>query len=852
MGPIALLKHELRAARETLHKLWEEGVSGRQLLDKHSEAVDTFLEDRFAELTEGGGEITLVALGGYGRGELFPYSDIDLLLLHSRWVRKKVLEKTVEGILYPLWDAGLEVGHSVRSVSQCLTDCKNDFHLQVAMLDARRITGSEKLFADLAGAYKKKFIEGHRRDFLEKMESERQNRKRLYGGLGFKLEPNIKEGRGGFRDIQSMLWTARGVFGLKGLAAIEESGIFGPEERRGLERSFDSLVMIRNRLHYLSGRKNDQLFFEHQEGIARALGYKDTKGMLGVEIFMQEVYGHLDTIAVAADLFFEHIEETIGPVKRVKAAAVLEKGLAVINGRIHLTGPELLAEKPHLILKIFSQAARLNLPVHFRTRQLVAGSLGVVNDDFRGSRRAAREFMEVLGGSANPLPLLAGMLETGLLSAYIPEFSPLESLAQHDVFHIHTVDRHLIQAVEELRLLAEEQAHVFAEVKNPGLLYLAGLLHDIGKGRGGSHDEVGAELAERIGRRLGLKEKEVADLEFLVRHHLFLSHIAQRRDLEDEEVIFQCAETIKEPDRLNMLYLLSIADARATGPNAWSDWKGALFQEFYLRVAQVLDQSEWVGPDRQQAVGWMREQVAEALGEKGYPALLDNLPDDYLLNYTVQEVVEHLGLAGKLSGRKPLLVPADHGDHWSVLIVCRDRTGLLSRICGTLALNNLSVLSAKIHTWQDGTVVDLIDVKPVFNNEFQDQDWRALGKDLNLVLANRLGLTHRLAAKRTGRRSEPAPEHRRYSTTVKIDNKSSRLFTIIEVYAEDQPSLLFDITRTMADFEINIAKAMISTRQGQLIDVFYVVDAAGRKITERSDLEEIRQALIFAAENSGG
>jgi [protein-PII] uridylyltransferase len=847
-----LLKHELRAARETLRELWEEGVSGRPLLDKHSETIDTFLEGRFAELTEGGGEITLVALGGYGRRELFPYSDIDLLLLHSRWVRSKVLEKTVEGILYPLWDAGLEVGHSVRSVSQCLADCKNDFHLQVAMLDARRITGSEKLFAELALVYKKKFIEGRRRDFLEKMESERQNRKRLYGGLGFKLEPNIKEGRGGFRDIQSMLWTARAVFGLKGLAAIEEAGIFSPGERRGLETSFDNLVMIRNRLHYLSGRKNDQLFFEHQEGIAKALGYKDTKGVLGVETFMQEVYSHLDTIAVAADLFFEHIEETIGPAKSARDDYELEKGLEVINGRIHLTAPELVAKKPALLLKIFSQAARSDLPVHFRTRQLIAGSLGVIDDDFRSSRRAGREFLDILGGGAKSPQLLATMLETGLLSAYIPEFVPLESLAQHDVFHIHTVDRHLLQTVHELHVAAEEQGQIFAELKNPRLLYLAGLLHDIGKGRGGNHDEVGAELAGKIGKRLGLDEKELAGLEFLVRHHLFLSHIAQRRDLEDEEVIFQCAELIKEPERLSMLYLLSIADARATGPNAWSAWKGALFQELYLRVAQVLDQSEWVGPDRHQAVGWMREQVAEALGKKGSSGLLDNLPDDYLLNYTVREVVEHLGLTGKLSGRKALLVPADHGDHWSVLIVSRDRTGLLSRICGTLALNNLSVLAAKIHTWQDGTAVDLIEVRPVFSIDFRDQNWKALGKDLDLALANRLGLTHRLAAKGTIRRSEPAPEHRRYSTTVKIDNKSSRLFTIIEVYAEDQPSLLFDITRTMADFEINIAKAMISTRQGQLIDVFYVLDGTGRKITERRDLEEIRQALIFAAENSGG
>ncbi len=845
------MKHELRASRETLQRLWEEGLSGRQLLDKHSEAIDVFLQDRFAELTEGSGEMTLVALGGYGRRELFPFSDIDLMLLHSRWVGKSVLEKTAEGILYPLWDAGLEVGHSVRSVSQCLADCKNDFHLQVAMLDGRRVAGSEKLFVKLSTSYKKKFIEGRRRDFLTKMAVERESRKCLYGGHSFQLEPNIKEGRGGFRDIQSMLWTARAVFGLNGLTAIEEAGIFRVEERTALEQSFDNLVMIRNRLHYLSGRKNDQLFFEHQEGISQALGYKDTRGMLGVEIFMQEVYGHLETIAVATDLFFEHIDETLVAVRKVKGDVVLDKGLAVVNGRIHLTDPELLVRKPILLFKLFSQAARTGLPIHFRTRQLVTGSLGLVDDDLRRSRRAASEFIEILGAAATTsVSLLTTMLETGLLSAYLPEFGPLESLAQHDVFHVNTVDRHLLQAVDELKRLADEQSQIIAELKTPHVLNLGCLLHDIGKGRGGHHDEVGAEIAGQVGKRLGLNDKDLEELQFLVRHHLYLSDIAQRRDLEDEEVIFQCAALIKDPNRLRMLYLLSIADARATGPKAWSEWKGALLQDLYLRIAHALDHSDWVDPDRQQASQWMREHVADAL--TGVSAdWLENLPDDYLLNYSVQEVVEHIGLKEKLSGRSALLVPTDHGDHWSVLIVSRDRTGLLARICGTLALNNLSVLAAKVHTWQDGTVVDVIDVKPVFSINFHEQDWSGLTTDLNLVLANRLGLTHRLAAKKTANRSGPAVEHQRYATTVKIDNKSSRLFTIIEVFSEDQPSLLYDITRTMADFEINIAKAMISTRRGQLIDVFYVLDGSGAKVTNSKNLEEIKQALAFAATNSG-
>ncbi|MEN8142161.1 MAG: [protein-PII] uridylyltransferase [Thermodesulfobacteriota bacterium] len=839
-------KQEIQASRETLQKLWEGGVSGLKLLEDHTAAIDSFLAARFAELSEGDLGLTLVALGGYGRRELFPFSDIDLLLLHSPRVKGAALEKATEAILYPLWDAGLEVGHSVRTVSQCIKDGKHDFHLQIAMLDARKIAGSEKLFVDLAAKYKRKFIDGRRKDFLKNMQAERENRARQFGGHSFQLEPSIKEGRGGFRDIQSMLWTARVVYGLKKLSDIEESGIFRAADREALEDSFNTLVMIRNRLHYLSGRKNDQLFFEHQEEIATALGYRATSGKLGVEVFMQEVYGHLQNIAITTDLFFEHIHETIGPGRAGQDDGELEKGLAVIHGRIHLTDLKLLPEKPHLLLKTFRHRARTGLPIHFQTRQVISLNLDLVNDSFRSSRRAAALFFELLVAAADPLPPLSAMLETGFLSAFIPEFGSLESLAQHDVFHVYTVDRHLLQTVRELRILADEQKRVFTELRSFNVLYLAGLLHDIGKGRDGDHEKIGAEISLAVGKRLSLSEEELSDLEFLIRNHLYLSHVAQRRDLEDEEVVFQCAELIGNRDRLNMLYLLSIADARATGPKAWSEWKGALLQELYLRVAPVLDQSEIVDPDLEQAARWMRGQVSEIINDTS-PEELAFLPDDYLLGFTVQEVVGHLGMRQKLEENKALVMPADHADHWSVLVVSCDRSGFLSRICGTLALNNLSVLSARINTWGDGTIIDVLEVKPVFRNTFREQDWQALDRDINLALENRLGLAHRLATKKITRRSEPGLEHRQYSTNVKVNNDVSSKYTLIEVFAEDQPSLLYNITRTMADFDLNIAKAMISTREGQLIDVFYVLDANGDKLSGASYLDELRQALLFAS-----
>jgi [protein-PII] uridylyltransferase len=677
------------------------------------------------------------------------------------------------------------------------------------------------------------------------MQDERESRARQYGGHSFQLEPNIKEGRGGFRDIQSMLWTARVVYGLKELSEIEDSGIFRPEDRKLLEESFNSLVMIRNRLHYLSGRKNDQLFFEHQEGIATELGYKSTSGKLGVEIFMQEVYGHLENIGVTTDLFFEHIHETIGSGRSASNDRKLEEGIEVMHGRIQLMELQILKENPHLLVKIFAWKGKIGLPIHFQTRQVVSLNLDLVDDKFRSSRRVAGLFMEILA-VPDPLPVLSDMLETGFLSAYIPELGPLESLAQHDVFHVNTVDRHLLQTVRELQLLAEEQKKIFAELKSTRVFFLAGLLHDIGKGRGGDHADVGAEIAAMVGRRLGLAEEEIGDLDFLVRKHLYLSHVGQRRDLEDEQVIFQCAEEIGDRDRLNMLYLLTIADARATGPKAWNDWKGALLQELYLRIAHVLDQSEIIEPDLEQATNWMRSQVSEKI-EGASSELLEALPDDYLLNFTVQEVVDHIKLREKLGDGVSLAVPSDHGDHWSVLVVGSDRSGFLAKVCGTLALNNLSVLSARINTWADGTVIDVLDVKPVFRSSFSEQDWKGLSRDIEQALENKLGLAHRLATKRSNTRSEPGPDHQQYETSVKINNEASNQFTVIEVFAADRPSLLYDITKTMADFELNITRAMISTRRGQLIDVFYVIDANGEKLGGNGYLEELRKALLFAA-----
>ncbi|MCK4426429.1 MAG: HD domain-containing protein, partial [Deltaproteobacteria bacterium] len=413
-----------------------------------------------------------------------------------------------ESVFYPLWDAGLEVGHGVRTVEACLADTKKDFFFQVALLDARFIHGDESLFSRLKHEFIKRFLKGRKKTFVEDMIAHRKKRHKRFGANAYLLEPNIKESRGGLRDIHAILWTSKVLFGLEDIKSIEEAGLITKEERIALEDSWDYLLRIRNRLHYINSRKNDRLFFEYQEEISSFLGYQDSNNMLGVEYFMREVYSNLQTIVVTSDLFFENVEEASKLSTCSKENKILEPGIEVINCRIKLTGPSLLEERPYLLMRLFAHAARTGLPIHYGTRRLVSANLDLVDEELRSSKHMAEAFLQALQDADRPLEVLEAMLDTGLLAAYIPEFFEIKSLAQHDVYHIHTVDRHLLQTIAELHGLEKEEPRIFMALESPHILYLAALLHDIGKGRGGHHAERGAEIVRDIGKRMGLSSEE--------------------------------------------------------------------------------------------------------------------------------------------------------------------------------------------------------------------------------------------------------------------------------------------------------------------------------------------------------
>ena len=851
----------LHAQQQALEELWHQGLSGHQLLLRHTALVDAFIIDHFntsPAVQQARGEIALVALGGYGRQELYPYSDIDLLLLHDR-TSKKDMQAVAESLLYPLWDAGFEVGHSVRSVKDAIRFAREDFIFEVSLLDARQLTGSTSLYQDLLVHYQKKILYGQRQKFVRTMDEKCMERREKYGTHAYRLEPHIKEGRGGMRDIQAMLWTAKAIFGLAGLDAMEDAGMLTKADRADFQKSWDMLARIRNRLHYISHRHNDQMHFELQEEMAAAFGYKDHMGMLAVEHFMREVYAHLQTIAVITDLFFEQVHEILGLSEKDKGEQEVEQGITVRAKTLRLTVQESdLARRPVLLMRLFLQAVRNNLPVHHSSRRTVTRNLHLVDAHFRSSKRVANAFTGLLTAKNNPAPALETMLEIGLLTAYIPEFATVESLAQHDLYHIYTVDRHQIQTVAELYTLGQDEEELFSSLSAPHLLYVAALLHDIGKGQRKDHSVLGADLIDEVGQRMGLGEKDCDILAFLVRHHLFLPENALRRDLEDQDFIRDTAELIKETELLTMLYLLSVADSKATGPSAWSTWKATLLNDLFLKLRSCLEAECTTGADieqgKEQGVAWLQEQV-NALSQADEAPLritVEELPTDYLTSFTPEHIIHHLRLHRDQTAalqQRVLLIPEKKQGSWSLLMLCQDRRGLLAKLCGVLALHNLSVLAARIFTWPDGTVVDMLDLAPEAAIAFDEQSWDALEYDLNQAVNYRLDVGRSLYSKLESSLYGRRRQVQQLANKVVIDNETSARHTVIEVYGDDRPGALYQLTQTLSDFRLNIHRARIATEVEQLIDVFYVSTEKQEKIDDKELLAKVQHALLHIIRN---
>src|SRR6266550_386161 len=856
--------------RRTLFDRHRAGAGGLEVASAWSTVMDHLIRHLFATISAQhtsqfpapNRHFALVAQGGYGRGELNPQSDIDLLFLYG-WKVSPFVESVTEKLLYTLWDAGLQVGHATRSIAECVRLAENDMKVRTSLLDGRFLCGDYPLYQDFEKRVESRLVKNGVKRFIREKLEENRARHEQFGGSVYLLEPEVKEGEGGLRDIQTARWIAHARLKAKDLDALALNGVVGATDIAQLKESQDFLMRVRNELHFSTGRHQDQLTFEQQEKVSSALGFEGEGTLRGVEVFMRSYYLHAAQINRLSTLIVHRVTDCDKP--RFGATYVfgrmLREGIRLSKGHLTVTKPEVLRTAPENLIRIFDDAQKYNCELTHETRELLRQHLDVIDDEFRRSAEANLPFFSILKWKDSVYETLLEMHRAGVLGAFIPEFGRLLCMVLHDAYHIYTVDQHSLRLIKEIeRLKAGEYAEALPlltqlarEAEEIELLYLGLMFHDIGKGFGGGHSEIGARLVRSIARRMRLNADDGALVEFLVRHHLLMTHTAFRRDLEDQKTIFDFAKTMGSVKNLKMLYLLTFADVRAVGPDVWNPWKASLLGELYVKALNVLEEAEKGEFQRQdmravirRVQTRVRRQLLKDYDEESIEEFLAAMPDRYFLSMPEDDIAEHFELMERFRGRKAELSVKHfpERDCTSVVVCCQDRPGLFASITGVMAVLNLDILNARIFTANDGRILDVFRISHHGRAEIvmAEQKWAKFRAVLDGVLDGKVDIANLV------RSSKPSlffqKRAPKVSTAVNIDNEASDDFTIVEVFTEDRIGVLFTITYSLHQLGLSIHVAKISTNVDQVADVFYVTDEAGRKITDPYQVETTRRFLL--------
>ncbi|MGH7318916.1 MAG: [protein-PII] uridylyltransferase [Candidatus Rokuibacteriota bacterium] len=865
---LELLREQLAAAYERLKSRHDDGASGEESVRGHAAFMDGFLRQVFrladTEACAPGHPRTplvLVALGGYGRGELHPSSDLDLMLIHSGEVTPYV-RRMAQEILYTLWDLGLRVGHACRSLADCLALARTDLPSRTSMQAARVVAGHRGLFGRLQRTLRQEVYRKDYAEFLSQTLAERDERYRKYGGSVYVQEPNVKESAGGLRDVHTALWLAFTKFGARTLRELEDKGLLTPKERIATDGALTFLWRVRNELHFLSGTKQDVLDRDLQAQIAKNFEYEGDEARLPVEKFMRDYYGHARTIHRISARLIARCQEGLarrGTVARRSRRAALADGLVVYDGRLHLTEPGALQKDPVRIMRIFWHAQQFGCELDVELERAIEDAAPLLEDEaWRASPELRQLLLSILRAWGRVATTLRRMHDTGVLGAYLPEFGALTCLVQYDHYHRYTVDQHSLLAVEVLEGLgpgsgpeSEELVQIVAELERPELLMLGILLHDIGKAFGHGHVARGVPLVRAVTRRLNLDPDDAAAVEFLVEHHLLFSQVAERRDIDDPKTIERLAATVRFPAWLTMLYLLTCADVRAVGAGVWNPWRGALFRELFVRTRMRLA-GRPPKPPRRAAVVHRIVQVLSDPTVAGAAGLhLQAMSDRYVRTTPPQRMAAHLRLIERLR-EEPVATELFHYPDLGtsdLVIVTWDVTGLFALIAGTLAAHDVNILSAQIETRGDGIAVDTFQVNDAAGEAILDESrWEAVTVALRRTLTGAESVEEVFAARQSRR---PRPSELTGPVRVTVDNSLSDTRTVVEVKAPDRVGLLYRITRVLAREGLNIATAKIATDLDQALDAFYVTDAAGRKIDAPARLAALRAAIEHALGGAG-
>jgi [protein-PII] uridylyltransferase len=807
--PVGRLSEDVRA----LDRAYTIGHHGRWSAARRAEVVDGCLRDLFGASAPAGG-VALVALGGYGRGALSPGSDVDLLIVHDGPNAEEVAS-LAEGLLYPLWDAGLRVGHAVRTPAECAA-ASAGLDAATAMLDGRLLAGDGALW-DRAHEGVLAPVRDDPRAFAARLADDREARRERFGSVSSLLEPDVKEGSGGLRDVQALGWLRIAIG-----SPLEEPGLIRAAERRALDDAEEFLVRVRSALHLETGRGSDRLVLEQQTPIAEGMGFVDEPGLPAVDGLMRSVFEHARQVEHVVSSAFDRYLRGSSPLPEVEPT-------------------------PAGILRSLAFVAR-------ERGVMPAAALDAMAPETIPDGEWSDEVRDAFLGLVRSGPEAVGALETldriGLLARYLPAWSDVRCRPQRDPYHRSSVDVHLLDAFAAAASLLDDPGDdplavdASAGVVDRDALLLGALLHDIGKTGEGNHVAVGRDVARMTLEHMGVAGPTADLARFLVSEHLLLSDTATRRDLEDEELVHGLATTIGEPSRLAALSLLTIADAMATGPLAWTPWRAALVRELASKVGRVLERGD-VEPGTAERLSRRADEIRAALDGED-PAAVDRflmrMPRGYVMTVPPERVAAHFGLVARPMGAQEVRTVASQGSRpgtYELAVAAADRAGLLSMIAGALTLAGLSILTAQVFTTEDGVAVDVFEVEGAFEADVGEDRWRDVRGTLRRAIEGRLSLDHRVRAKRA---HYPHPRHD-VPVRVTVDNDASDFFTVVEVGAPDRLGLLFDVTRALAELQLDVHLAKVATYGVRVVDAFYVRDALGRRVDDPNQVAEIEQAL---------
>lgn len=839
----------------------DRALSGSMLAKRRSEIIDKLIKQAIVQ--QGYKDlknVSVLAIGGYGRNELCPYSDIDLMFLYKP--RNKAYAKEVtEKLLYLLWDLNLDIGHSVRTIDECLELCVDedaDTTILTSVLDGRLIFGDKDLYQDFDKKLFHELLPSYSSKYIQKKIEENEERINKFGRSIYLIEPNVKEGEGGLRDINYALWIAQAKYKVKSFEELLPKGVLLEKELKTFEKGLNFLLLIRSELHYLAQRGEDRMGFEFQEKIAKFLGFRDAD-LPAVERFMKIYYLRAHDIREQSRTLIEKCLTGQGVKTRGPKTIHLEHDFIIQAGKLSASNADLFKEDSANLMRAFELADKHEVRMSTFLVDLIRENVSHISIDekVRTNPEFNASFLRILRKGKNVADTLFEMNRLRLLGYYIPEFGKIFCMSQHDAYHVYTVDVHSIFMVREIENLLnytyDEEFPLLTKtaesLMKKHVLYLACLFHDMGKGEGRNHSQKGAAMIPGISKRMGLSKEDSEQLEFLVKHHLIMTHFSQRRDIHDYSMIVRFARSVKTLETLSLLYLLTFADVRSVGPDVWTNWKGMLLKELYIRTAKVLEEGgEFKKEEPKDRLKRVTEDVIKILGRKvtktNVRSILSKMPDSYFMGFSPRKISSHVELIDKSKGIIGFDLSFYPNQEFDELTIWgKNVRGIFSRLCGVIRASGFNILGARIATRTDGRILDVFYVNRLGKSSGgEDELCKKLDANLKGVLSGKLDL-EKLVTRRKKDRSHYGKKIPQYPTRIEVDNEASDQATVIDVYTYDRAGLLYDITKTLSELKLSIEYAKVSTKVDQVVDAFYVVDGKGKKITDKEKIEDIKAAI---------